>query len=87
MRIEVTRSGGFAGITQRHVADPASPEVEALAREAEAAPPKSAKAMPDAFEVEVRIDGRSYVVRKATGAWKRLIEAIEQNAARSERRQ
>jgi len=77
MRIEVTRSGGFAGMTRRAVADPAPPALESLAREAEATPPASGKPRAYAFEYEVTIDGRRTVVRDAHGAWGRLIEAVE----------
>jgi len=76
MRIEVTRSGGFAGIAKRAAVDPASPEIEALARAAEHEPIAN-DATPDAFEYRVTIDGRSSVVRNPRGAWKRLIDSVE----------
>jgi len=76
MRIEVTRSGGFAGITRRVVADPAPAHIESLAREAQATPVAGADAKPDAFEYEVTIDGRRTVVHDARGAWGSLIDAV-----------
>lgn len=76
MRIEVTRSGGFAGMTRRVVADPAPTHVESLAREAEATPLARGEAKPDAFAYEVVIDGRRYEVRDAPEAWQTLIDAI-----------
>jgi len=76
MRIVITRTGGFAGMTQRHEVDPAPPAVETLARAAEKETPSGDAATPDAFEYAVSIDGREYVVKNPTRAWGRLIEAV-----------
>ncbi|MFD8411565.1 protealysin inhibitor emfourin [Streptomyces sp. NPDC059650] len=64
MRIEVTRSGGFAGITRRAVLDtagrPGAAAVERLARRvlAEAGPGVPA-GVPDGYRYTVTVDGRT----------------------------
>jgi hypothetical protein len=82
MRIEIVRSGGFAGMTRRREIDTATlppgeaARMERLARAAEREPPGDAAPSPDAFEHAVTIDGRRYVVRDPRGAWRALLEAL-----------
>lgn len=84
MRIEVVRSGGFAGITQRQELDTASlppreaAHVEALARAAEREPLPHGVPIPDAFHYAVTIDGRAYAVANPRGAWRALLDAIHE---------
>jgi hypothetical protein len=64
MRIQVTRTGGFAGIVRRAELDtssrPDAPRVHALAREAIVSglrtPPLG---VPDGFHYELTVDGRT----------------------------
>lgn len=81
MRIALTRSGGFAGMTVRREIEtsvlPAEERriIEQLANRArlEHAP---RNAEPDAFEYEVTIDGARYVVDGSSPAWHGLIERL-----------
>jgi hypothetical protein len=81
MRIELTRSGGFAGITRHHEIETAKldaaerREIEQLVAWAIAQPP-SREASPDAFEYEITIDGKRYVATDAQEAWRELIDRI-----------
>jgi len=82
MRLALTRSGGFAGITLHREIDTTQlpPErrrvIEQLAARArvERASPN---AEADAFEYEITIDGARYVVDGSSPAWHALIESIE----------
>ncbi len=83
MKIRIVRRGGFAGMTVSHELDTASlaPEarhaVEELARKAIANPPGPERSrIPDAFEYEIAIDGRRYVVGDDDPAWRALIERV-----------
>ena len=81
MHITITRSGGFAGLTRRREIDTASlaPDVcaavERLAGDAARHPAKRNR-MPDAFEYEITIDGKTYVVSGDEPAWRALIERV-----------
>jgi hypothetical protein len=63
MRIEVTRSGGFAGLARHAVLDTAArPDAEHLRALAEAAldaPPTVSHPAPDGFTYTVAVDGRT----------------------------
>jgi hypothetical protein len=64
VRIQVSRSGGFAGIGRSAVLDtsgrPDGPFLETLAREVAAAAPRSgAHGVPDGFSYEITVDGRT----------------------------
>ncbi|MGK5628483.1 protealysin inhibitor emfourin [Streptomyces sp. URMC 123] len=68
MRIEVVRTGGFAGIERRAVVDTAgrcdAREWEALAervlrRARDAPPPGTPLGVPDGFGYEITVDGRT----------------------------
>lgn len=63
MRIEVTRSGGFAGLTRHAVLDTAArPDAEhlrALAEAALAAPPTVSGPTPDGYSYLLTADGRT----------------------------
>ncbi|GAA1971557.1 protealysin inhibitor emfourin [Kitasatospora viridis] len=64
MRIEVTRSGGFAGRTTRAELDTAArtdaPHVHALAREAVAGASRTPHfGVPDGFHYAIEVDGRT----------------------------
>lgn len=64
MRIEVSRSGGFAGIGRHAALDTAGradgARLEELAREVAAqAPPSGAHGVPDGFHYKITIDGRT----------------------------
>ncbi len=81
MRIALTRSGGFAGITLHREIDTAKLDpaergaVEQLvARARTEKPPRDVS--PDAFEYEVTIDGARYTMSDAPGAWRELIDRI-----------
>ncbi|MEE4544385.1 protealysin inhibitor emfourin [Streptomyces sp. V4-01] len=82
MHIEVYRTGGFAGITQRHAVDTAGrsdgARLESLARAALAAPAAETRVIPDGFVYEITVDAR--VVRCAdphlTAAQRQLISAV-----------
>ncbi len=81
MKISLTRSGGFAGITLWREIDTATlpaderRPIELLASRArvERASPN---AEPDSFDFEITIDGARYVVDGSTPAWHALIERI-----------
>jgi hypothetical protein len=82
MRIALTRSGGFAGITQHREIDTAQlapadrSDIERLVARAQAESP-SRDGSPDAFEYEITIDGHRYVTSDAAGAWRELIEGLQ----------
>jgi hypothetical protein len=82
MRIALTRSGGFAGITLHREIDTAQlpPDrrrvIEQLAARARAER-ASPNAEADAFEYEVTIDGARYLVDGSSPAWHALIESME----------
>ncbi|MER5637351.1 protealysin inhibitor emfourin [Kitasatospora sp. NPDC002227] len=64
MRIQVTRTGGFAGRTLRSELDteerPDAPHVHALAREAVAGGLRGPSyGVPDGFHYEITVDGRT----------------------------
>lgn len=64
MRIQVTRTGGFAGIVLRAELDTAertdAPHVHALAREAVAGGLRAPSyGVPDGFHYEITVDGRT----------------------------
>ncbi|NUS11541.1 MAG: hypothetical protein HOY69_09090, partial [Streptomyces sp.] len=63
MRIEVTRSGGFAGLARHAVLDtatrPDADHLHALAESALAAPPTAPRPVPDGFSYTVTVDGRT----------------------------
>ncbi|WP_435177146.1 protealysin inhibitor emfourin [Actinacidiphila sp. bgisy145] len=63
MRIEVVRSGGFAGIPRRATLDtaghPGAPRLEALARAALATPRAPSPPVPDGFTYVLTIDDRT----------------------------
>ncbi|MFB7663857.1 protealysin inhibitor emfourin [Kitasatospora sp. NPDC056138] len=64
MRIQVTRTGGLAGRTQRAELDtadrPDAPHVHALAREAVAGGLRTPSCgVPDGFHYEITVDGRT----------------------------
>ncbi len=81
MRIALTRSGGFAGITQHREIDTTqlSPaqrrEIEQLVSRARATSPAH-EASADEFEYEIVIDGATYLVNDASGAWGALIDRL-----------
>lgn len=85
MRIALTRSGGFAGLTLRNEVDtahlPAADRhaIEELAAAARAAPlPRESPAHPDSIAYEVDIDGKAYVLHdgKMPAAWAQLIDRM-----------
>ncbi len=84
MRIEVTRSGGFTGVTLRNAVEtsslgPRGEELERLANAArQAHVPRAALAHPDGLSYEIRIDGESYRMQDGTmpAEWSKLIEAV-----------
>ncbi|MEU1618111.1 protealysin inhibitor emfourin [Streptomyces sp. NPDC005722] len=64
MRIQVIRSGGFAGIERRAVLDtagrPDAFRLHALARDVlAAAPDEPPQGVPDGFHYEITLDGRT----------------------------
>ena len=64
MRIEVIRSGGFAGIERRTALDttgrPDAIHLQALARDALASGRASpSRGVPDGFQYEITVDGRT----------------------------
>ncbi|BBA97330.1 hypothetical protein RVR_3016 [Actinacidiphila reveromycinica] len=63
MRIEVVRSGGFAGVPRRAILDtaghPGGPRLEALARAALASPRAPRHPVPDGFTYVVTVDDRT----------------------------
>lgn len=63
MRIEVVRSGGFAGIPRRAVLDtdgrPDAARLESLARAALAAPPPTGRPTPDGFAYTITAGPRT----------------------------
>lgn len=64
MRIEVVRSGGFAGIERRATLDtadhPDAPRLTALAEAAlAAASPRPPRGVPDGYHYEIHVDGRT----------------------------
>jgi hypothetical protein len=82
MRIAMTRSGGFAGISSHREIDTTQLPVErrraieqlaARARVERSSPNAEA----DAFEYEITIDGARFVVDGSSPAWHALIELIE----------
>jgi hypothetical protein len=79
MRISVSRRGGFAGTTIHREIDTTRlagrDELERLARRACAQPAERPR-MPDAFEYEITIDGKTYVVSDEHPAWRALIERL-----------
>jgi hypothetical protein len=82
MKIEVERSGGFAGMMRRRTIDTASlpaaeaARVEALARDAEREAADDGPPLPDAFVYDVAIDGRHHRVGNPRGAWQALLDAL-----------
>jgi emfourin len=83
VRIEVTRSGGFAGIGRTaavHTSGRADgPFLEALAREVTAQAPRSgAHGVPDGFSYEITVDGRTVQCADPhlTPAQRELITAV-----------
>jgi emfourin len=82
MRIGLTRSGGFAGITLHREIDTAllppaeRGEIEQLVARARTQTPPTHHAMPDAFEYEITIDGARYRIGDANGAWSALIDRL-----------
>lgn len=79
MRISITRRGGFAGLTLRREIDTAELDPSAanvlqqLVQKAMAGGSAPSR-MPDAFEYEITIDGRTYNVSDDLPAWRALIE-------------
>ena len=83
MRIQVTRTGGLAGIARRAELDTSvrldAPHVHALAREAMAAglrtPPFG---VPDGFHYEITVDGRTVHCAdpKLTAAQHELVDLV-----------
>jgi hypothetical protein len=84
MRIVVTRTGGFAGVTRRAELDTAGrPDAErlrALARDvlADGRTAAVAAGMPDGFGYEITIDDETVrcAEPRLTGAQRELIEAV-----------
>jgi hypothetical protein len=82
MRIEVVRSGGFAGIARRAAVDTAGradgPRLESLARAALAAPPPSGRPVPDGFGYDITVDSRTVHCADPhlTAAQRQLIAAV-----------
>jgi hypothetical protein len=82
MRIEVVRSGGFAGIARRAAVDtadrPDGPRLESLARAALAAPPPSGRPVPDGFTYDITAGDRHVHCSDPhlTAAQRQLITAV-----------
>lgn len=82
MRIEVDRSGGFAGIRRHGVLEtkdhPESGRLENLARAALAAPEASGRPVPDGFHYDVTVDGKEFTCADPwlTAAQRELITAV-----------
>ncbi|HEY5834551.1 protealysin inhibitor emfourin [Streptomyces sp.] len=83
MRIEVTRTGGFAGIPRRAVLEtsgrPDGPHLESLAREVvSAAPARPAPGVPDGFSYEIAAAGRTvhFADPHLTPAQRELVQAV-----------
>jgi len=81
MRLVLTRSGGFAGLTVRRSIETSklprtrARQIEALAVAAQKQrPPRDPS--PDAFQYEIEIDGRRYDVSDGPGAWRSLIDGL-----------
>jgi len=81
MRIALTRSGGFSGITLHREIDTTQLTadrrrvIEQLAAHARVERP-SPNAEADAFEYEITIDSARYVVDGSSPAWHALIESL-----------
>jgi hypothetical protein len=81
MRVVLTRSGGFAGRTVRHVIDTSQMalargrEIETLVTSARRQPPPR-NASPDSFHYEIEIDGERYDVGDGPGVWRTLIDTL-----------
>ena len=83
MRIQVTRTGGLAGIARRAEMDTSAradaPHVHALAREAVAAGLRTASpGVPDGFRYEITVDGRTVHCAdpRLTGAQRELVSLV-----------
>jgi len=81
MRIGLLRSGGFSGVLLRREIDTAKlpadqrrmiEQLATRARVERAAPNAEA----DAFEYEINIDGKRYIVDGTSPAWHSLIECL-----------
>lgn len=81
MKIALTRSGGFAGITLHRELDTARlpprkrKSLEKLAARVRSEPASPASS-PDAFQHEITIDGVRYLIGDPAGAWLELIEHL-----------
>jgi hypothetical protein len=81
MRVVLTRSGGFAGMTMRRVIEtsrlpsPAQQKIEHLVAAARKQPPPRDPS-PDSFQYEIEIDGQRYEVSDGPGPWRILIEML-----------
>ncbi len=84
MRIAVTRTGGFAGITRKAELDttgrPDAARLEALARDAlvPAGPLPKAPAVPDSFVYTITVDGETVrgAERQLSEAQRALVRAV-----------
>ncbi|WP_431950036.1 protealysin inhibitor emfourin [Actinacidiphila sp. bgisy167] len=92
MRIQVIRSGGFAGIERRAVLDtagrPDALRLEALAREVLAAagkPDEPAAGVPDGFRYAITVDGRTVHCAdpRLTEEQRELVRLVLKEGARS----
>ncbi|NEB36576.1 protealysin inhibitor emfourin [Streptomyces sp. SID14515] len=88
MRIQVSRTGGFAGISRRHEVDTEgradAAEWQALAEEAlGAARDTSAPGVPDGFRYTITVDGRTVYCADPdlTGAQRTLISRVLKEGA------
>jgi hypothetical protein len=91
MRVTIERSGGFAGIALRREVDSASLDelerttLERLVHDAVAVPPSESRAMPDAYQYDVAIDGDSRTLSETDlpAEWQRLIAWVVERKAGS----
>ncbi|MEU9045913.1 MULTISPECIES: protealysin inhibitor emfourin [unclassified Kitasatospora] len=88
MRIQVTRTGGFAGIVRHAELDSAertdAPHVHALAREAVAGGLRAPSyGVPDGFHYEITVDGRTVYCAdpKLTDSQRELVSLVLREGA------
>ncbi|MEU8919381.1 protealysin inhibitor emfourin [Kitasatospora sp. NPDC048545] len=88
MRIQVTRTGGFAGIVRHAELDTAertdAPHVHALAREAVAGGLRAPSyGVPDGFHYEITVDGRKVYCAdpKLTDSQRELVSLVLREGA------
>ncbi len=88
MRIQVTRTGGFAGIVRHAELDTAdrtdAPHVHALAREAVAGGLRAPSyGVPDGFHYEITVDGRTVYCAdpKLTDSQRELVSLVLREGA------